>query len=928
MLHSATNISTNKALIGSPSITSVPKSCGQNRFRREPNISSCATAINRLFVKAKPAQDPSTAVSIWEDVLRDHLARLKPSDRRLCLEVQCYTTITPASLEDTFDQLRKKYDKGLFQRLLCRIGPVTTQILSFAKALDVIAGHGPMAAGLIWGAMRILLEVSSQSAALRARILDMIEALAKYLPFFEAWMSLFPEADYKQLNDCIKTTCEEFVSFLIGAIIYFQRSSFVNTLRMLFSPGLESQFSSCEGKIQRQIKYLELNVHTAGLQSCKTRDNDMLKLLHTAIISPSTAATISLPFRFLQNCNRNDQFFGRQDDVDQLDYHFFPKSPPPYEIMESVLVHGLGGCGKSSVAKEYMYRRFSKYSVVLWLYADNLSKLETQCIRLARVLGLTVAEGHAREAVLQWINHLTVPFMIVFDNADDPTILNSYWPNSVQGSIVITSRNPRSQEEGFARHGLHLKAFEVQQGAEFLISLLDGCDVSSEDDIIAAHAISYQFDGLPLALRQAASFMRKKKCSPTQFAQIYQSRFNEIDSFAIPGYRKTVVDVWNMSISTLSQDSRLLLDTVALLDPDFIPMELFHATDVSHESGKFIEDPFRTLSAIEGLTNQSLVDHNASSKSLNVHRFFQEATFRRLKQDADRFDAAARLAIELVSKFILEDDLEAVRQPTRWRNIERSLIHVQSLYARCLDHVSEVGLKLLLRCLADLLNYGFETGQYALGEEAFRKAQLLIPKIATPDYNLLAKLYFYQCRLCEEECRPADALDAIQKSQEYIKEAAKESPGLLDTILYIRILSNQGIAFLAMGQYTDSEVHHLQAIERCSQLGMEKQCSMGNLLNNLGSCYLWSGDLVKADETLQKALLQPNRNPEGAKYTLANVRLKQKRYTEAMDLHKQAQELNLEVLGPEHHVVADGWHKLGSIFSLPEYEGFNLNQAQ
>jgi hypothetical protein len=176
-------------------------------------------------------------------------------------------------------------------------------------------------------------------------------------------------------------------------------------LRVFFSTSLEGRFSKCEEKIKRQARHLDLQVNTAGLQSSQRRDQGMLKLLETFAPKPSAPPVITFPFRFLQNCVKNDQFFGREDCFEDLDSHFFP-NPPKHTGMRSIVLHGLGGCGKSSVAKEYMYRRFERYSVTLWMYADTPGKLDSQYIHLARVLGITTAEGQTRQAILHWMNHL------------------------------------------------------------------------------------------------------------------------------------------------------------------------------------------------------------------------------------------------------------------------------------------------------------------------------------------------------------------------------------------------------------------------------------------------------------------------------------------------------------------------------------------
>jgi hypothetical protein len=190
----------------------------------------------------------------------------------------------------------------------------------------------------------------------------------------------------------------------------------VNFFKVLFSPGLQGRFSSCEGRIKRLTEPLTLQLHTAGHIYSQRRENDtikrdqeMMKLLKATVVKPNAIAVVQFPFRFLQNCIRNDSFFGRQDHVKQLDTLLSPElgtRKTSDKSMRSIVIHGLGGCGKSSVAKEYMYLRFDQYKVILWLYADTATKLDAQCILLARALGLDVAEGHTREAVLHWINHL------------------------------------------------------------------------------------------------------------------------------------------------------------------------------------------------------------------------------------------------------------------------------------------------------------------------------------------------------------------------------------------------------------------------------------------------------------------------------------------------------------------------------------------
>lgn len=282
------------------------------------------------------------------------------------------------------------------------------------------------------------------------------------------------------------------------------------------------------------------------------------------------------------------------------------------------------------------------------------------------------------------------------------TVRDENWPSSGQGSVIITSNNPTTREEGYAQHGITTATFDNNTGPQFLLSLLDDRNWSSED-IRAIRDLSQQYDGLALCLRQAASFMRSRRCSPSQFFKLYQTRYAEIDSFPIPNYNKNVITVWNMSMTMLSSDSVVLLDVLSLFDPDSIPTQLFHPRQMKHRYGAFLEDQMNVLNAVEGLISQSFVEFNEQEETLRIHRFFQMATFRRLSQSLERFQNSIHLATELIHNYLPEDDLVSVRQPQRWKFIEGVLSHAFSVYRQTVSgapgHVSAM----LLQCLSHLV---------------------------------------------------------------------------------------------------------------------------------------------------------------------------------------------------------------------------------
>lgn len=94
---------------------------------------------------------------------------------------------------------------------------------------------------------------------------------------------------------------------------------------------------------------------------------------------------------------------------------------------------------------------------------------------------------------------------MVFDNADDLSILKNAWPGSGQGSVLITSRD-FSASFSPAATGFHVQPFEDTVGAAALLTLVNKDDTSSENQVLAKN-ITHALGGLPLALNQIGGFI-------------------------------------------------------------------------------------------------------------------------------------------------------------------------------------------------------------------------------------------------------------------------------------------------------------------------------------------------------------------------------------------------------------------------------------
>ncbi|CAN9097052.1 unnamed protein product [Alternaria alternata] len=942
-------IGTGLTLVNTPSFASTQASTLSTAKCSEKRTDT-VKAVNDVVGQANKATAPREADNIWLAVIDGHLKQLKPKDRAICAPPAPTASVNEVVIAEIFEPLRKKHENDKFYRTLKRINPIAEHVLSFGKAIDVAVGSGgSLSAGLIWGGIRILLAVSVRTMSLVERVSYQLESLSKYLQLFDRWLKLFPPNTYTRLSESIQETCSEYFKFILEAIMYFRKPPCWNAIKTLFTPGIEGRFAECDTKISSRTGWLRLEVETATAEAAEKRGEEAKELnkatqgmvekkgddILQSIQKYANAEKhpkVVFPFRFVQNCPRNNEFFDRDDYMAQLEtcMHTNPNGAPVR--FKSVVIHGLGGCGKSSIAREYMYRQFDtgRYKVILWFYADGREKLKTQFIHLARQLGIPFEETTAHISVLHWINNHANSFLMIFDNANDPSVLGEFWPCSNSGSALVTSRNPGAQGI-LAEHAIQIKALTDTGGSEFLRKLVPKTWPLSSDDQEALEWLARYFGGLPLAIRQAGAYMTHMNCKPSQFKRLYQGNSDSMDDYQIPGAsenEKTMATVWEISSRTISPGGLVILDVLSLFDPDSIPADIFDVADISQIGGQILGNSLCLLQAKANLTSQSLIAHDHASNSFNIHRLLQQTIQRKLEKDTDRYQNALRFSIHLLHKSSPEIDLLMIRNPRMWDSIEKLLSHIRSIYDRCKDIIVNEEAVILLQVMTKILNYGFESAQYGLGDQVFGNIQELLDKVKSPENETLALVYFIHGRLCCETSRQQQALEEIVLSHQYLMLASAQNPELLKTTLYIRILSNLGITHTAVERFEEAERYHKAAIEQCRILHMEKECSMGNIMQNLANCYLWGGRMSEAKRALDEARLQPTTSPEAVDYTLGNWMMKSQRYEEALRLHKEVLILYAKELGKEHPVTADSLHKTGTLFARKDSADYNAREAE
>lgn len=155
----------------------------------------------------------------------------------------------------------------------------------------------------------------------------------------------------------------------------------------------------------------------------------------------------------------------------------------------TVVLHGMGGIGKTQVTIAYAKQHKNDYSAIFWLNCKDEDSLKQSFLRAAQrilwehpsAMGLAaVKEGKSLEevvdAVKQWFDQTgNTRWLLIYDNYDNPKLpgiedpstidIKQYFPDADHGSIITTTR---LSQVGLGRRIEVRKLENIQDGLHIL----------------------------------------------------------------------------------------------------------------------------------------------------------------------------------------------------------------------------------------------------------------------------------------------------------------------------------------------------------------------------------------------------------------------------------------------------------------------------
>jgi NB-ARC domain len=247
----------------------------------------------------------------------------------------------------------------------------------------------------------------------------------------------------------------------------------------------------------------------------------------------------------------------------------------PDLVARRVVLTGLGGVGKTSVAVEYVYRQHADYDLVWCINGEQPASLLADLATLAGRLGLaTDAPQEDQVAALRGWLERHQRWLLVLDNIDDPQQVADLLPRSATGQVVITSRAGVGWER--LASVLPVEVLAPGDAAGLLLTRAEATGPTAE---AAATTLAATLGALPLALEQAGAYVTATgTMTLAAYAELFASRALELLHRGQPlGYQHTVATTWSLALQQLRDTEPAAVDLLTLasfLSPDDLPQPL------------------------------------------------------------------------------------------------------------------------------------------------------------------------------------------------------------------------------------------------------------------------------------------------------------------------------------------------------------------
>lgn len=655
---------------------------------------------------------------------------------------------------------------------------------------------------------------------------------------------------------------------------------------------------------------------------------------------PSSRAV--LPCRWLPTVegNNNIEYVGRTSYLKAISSALLPTQvdEPKQTRTKAFAIIGTAGQGKTQTALQFAVRNQASYQAILWTRADKDHKVLQDFAEFAVAIGVLAKTTNNlwedAKALIRWFEVVDLPWLLIFDNADDPKLVCSLWPRSRNGSILVTSRDPQFKTPNVAGHGKLLPSLEKDAAIELMRYGLPQLPWT-ESDCSEALKILEVIGFHPFTILVVISQMNEAGCSLEDYRGEYQLNKIIKDAPSVGGnnlftsYELGMAELWSPTLAKLDPNTRALMELFAVLDVDNCQEDLLKL-HVKQERIKTLGYVENRITCIKNLLNQGMMYANEAmqtpvSRTFHIHRLTQANTRMEMSDHArmEAFEVASYLVSATISP------PWEVKWPQVQKEYKELYPHAQSILDYYVDSIkSRNKIEDLPLCFLELLWKGgwlcYRRGLLTAAMEFVRVGENILNYLnggqgfqvdeAHLAYETIELKYVHACIATEFgdfETSYAEFSSALECYKDTVKRSINRSPRPRQCTLYGGI----GNSLNGMGRQKEAE----KAYRKCLKLN-PPDVEFPVYEINICRCLWAQGKLNDASKRLKKFLVRraTKYGPEDtvdyltghAWYWFGNVRIGQNRLDEAFNMHLRAVKLWKVTYG-DHHRTGDAYHKLG-----------------
>ncbi|KAM3560902.1 hypothetical protein ARSEF4850_003455 [Beauveria asiatica] len=486
----------------------------------------------------------------------------------------------------------------------------------------------------------------------------------------------------------------------------------------------------------------------------------------------------------------------------------------------TVVVHGLGGMGKTQLAIAYMKRHRNDYSALIWLNARDEISL-SQSFRLAAMrisrehpnlnymqIAASDKDADASQAVRRWLDEpKNDRWLLIYDNYDHPKVsydIRQYLPDTASnsGAVLITTRSTSVNIGSM----ISLKKLESINDSLEILESTSGRPNLKED--LSAAELAKLLDGLPLALASAGAYLKGLTTSCAQYIDLYKQEWSDLHQRpqGLLSEDKTLFSTWNVSyefIKVKDENAAKLLHLWSYFDNNDLWYELLkdgkeHKQPWHHDIvlTRLSFDKTMRILCSHGLVEAHTEMLSTESQGYGVHTCVHEWMTNVLNRNVDC--EMVRTASDCIASHV-----PSMNEPEFWLTQGRLMAHAD-------------------RCIA--VN-GTNTQQNTNSD----------------DLSKLGNLYADQGRLKEAEAMYHRALEGFEKAWG------------LDHTSTLNTVNNLGNLYADQRRFKEAEAMYRRALEGYEKAWGPDHTSTLDTVNNLGLLYADQGRLEEAEAMYQRA---------------------------------------------------------------------------